>query len=116
MVELKRLGDEIKTTGSLEEWTKASNELDNLYMQRDEFAESPEAQTFWNRRMQMLDECMNKLAILARETFALALRGYTDMEIIAQMGGGSAVSIRRRISDAKERVSKCATDSARGMA
>ena len=55
----------------------------------------------------LLDACLAKLSALARETFKLALQGYTDTEIQALTRTGSANAIRRRVSETKSTVVEC---------
>lgn len=69
---------------------------------------TPEDNHEQTRRARILARCMEKLTVLARQTIALALRGYTDVEIQARVGSSSAVAVRRRVSETKAMLIDCA--------
>lgn len=69
---------------------------------------TPEDSHEQTRRARILARCMEKLTVLARQTFALALRGYTDVEIQARVGSSSTVAVRRRVSETKTLLIDCA--------
>jgi DNA-directed RNA polymerase specialized sigma24 family protein len=73
---------------------------------------TPEDSHEQTRRARILARCMEKLTVLARQTIALALRGYTDVEIQARIGSTSAVAVRRRVSETKALLIDCARQGA----
>lgn len=93
-----------------------SDLLDKLMREAGYSSPTPEDDLLHARRMQVLGDCMRKLTVLARQTFELALRGYADIEIQAHTGAGSAVAVRRRISETKGVLTRCAESSLGGAA
>lgn len=69
---------------------------------------SPEDSVEQQQRRHILERCLKTLSSLARETISLALRGHNDIEIQTHMGASSAVTIRRRVSEAKRLLIDCA--------
>lgn len=80
---------------------------DTAWQDADPFP-TPEDNHEQTRRARILARCMEKLTVLARQTIALALRGYTDVEIQARVGSSSAVAVRRRVSETKAMLIDCA--------
>ena len=98
----------------IEDGEDASDVLDKLMREAGHSSPTPEDNLMHSARMRVLSDCMRKLTVLARQTFELALRGYGDTEIQAHTGAGSAVAVRRRISETKGVLTRCAQSSLGG--
>ncbi|MFL9883665.1 hypothetical protein PQR66_11550 [Paraburkholderia agricolaris] len=105
---LSRRGFEAKLFDSVERLEALGDAIEPQLAQERDRPATPEQHAHARQRASVMERCLQKLTALARQTLALALRGYTDQEILARLGGASAVSIRRRVFDAKSRVAECA--------
>ncbi|WP_322009418.1 hypothetical protein [Paraburkholderia sp. J12] len=105
---LARRGTETRLFDSVERLEALGESIDGHVMRERERPATPEQQAHARQRASIMEACLQKLTALARQTLSLALRGYTDQEIVVRLGGASAVSVRRRIFDAKSRVTECA--------
>lgn len=81
--------------------------FDKLLFELGEVEPGPEAQMQLARRRRAVEQCIARLTELARTTFLMALTGAKDVAIQKDTNAGSAVSVRRRISEAKSRVIAC---------
>ncbi|WP_028224094.1 RNA polymerase sigma factor [Paraburkholderia ferrariae] len=81
--------------------------FDKLLFELGEVEPGPEAQMQLARRRRAVEQCIARLTELARTTFMMALGGMKDISIQQETNAGSAVAVRRRISEAKSRVIEC---------
>ncbi|SDE40006.1 hypothetical protein [Paraburkholderia lycopersici] len=97
----------MKRSESLDALAEDEDAIDRLMFD----LEALERRTDWladiEQRRRFVERCLDKLSALARRTFALALIGEEDVRIQAQTNSGSAVAVRRRISEAKASVVAC---------
>ncbi|ABO55032.1 hypothetical protein LA345_12805 [Burkholderia vietnamiensis] len=106
---LSRRGLEIKLFDSVERLEALGEGVEARLAHERERPMTPEQEAHARERSRVMERCLQRLTALARQTLALALRGFTDQEILTRLGGASAVSVRRRIFDAKSRVADCAS-------
>lgn len=104
------------TLKSLDELQQDEAKLDKLLFDLDAIVPGPEITTQWARRRKLVEQCLSKLTELARETFILALGGHKDIDIQRITNAGSAVAVRRRISETKTRVMACVESQMGGAA
>lgn len=105
---LSRRGLEVKLFDSVERLEALGDGIEPRLAHERERPATPEQEAHARERASVMERCLQRLTALARQTLALALRGFTDQEILSRLGGASAVSVRRRIFDAKTRVAECA--------
>lgn len=97
----------MKRSESLDVLAEDEDAIDRAMFDLDEL----ERRTDWladiEQRRRFVERCLDKLSALARRTFSLALLGEEDVRIQAETNSGSAVAVRRRISEAKASVAAC---------
>lgn len=113
---MEKLGHEVKTHVRIDQDERPTDLLDVLLTEAGYVADTPEDHLRQARRMEILGNCLRALTALARQTIELALRGHTDVEIQARTGAGSAVAVRRRVSETKTALMRCAHGASGGMA
>ena len=104
---LASLGKSAQRFQSLDGMVADGVDFDKLLYEGGHTAPGAEADAEATGMKRLLDACLAKLSALARETFKLALQGYTDTEIQALTRTGSANAIRRRVSETKSTVVEC---------
>jgi DNA-directed RNA polymerase specialized sigma24 family protein len=104
---LTRRGQESRLFDSVERLEALGENMEPQFAYERDRPATPEQQAQERQRTSAMEDCLRKLPALARQTLSLALRGYRDEEILARLGGASAVSVRRRVFDAKSRVAEC---------
>lgn len=111
---LKQLISRLRATGrnslrleSLEELMQDSAGLDRRLLKEGDAAPGSDFAVHLIRKREIVERCIAKLTELARTTFMLALSGHKDVEIQALTNSGSAVAVRRRVSETRTRVIEC---------
>ncbi|SMG12538.1 sigma-70 family RNA polymerase sigma factor [Paraburkholderia susongensis] len=113
---MDKLGHEVKTLVRIDQDERPGDLLDALLADAGYVADTPEDHLRHARRLEILGRCLRQLTSLARQTIELALRGHTDVEIQQRTGAGSAVAVRRRVSETKNVLMRCALGVSGGMA
>lgn len=104
---LRTIGRDSVRLESLQELMKDGASLDRRLFEQGEAVLSSDFAVHLNRKREIVERCIEKLTELARTTFMLALSGHKDVEIQKITNSGSAVAVRRRISETRARVVDC---------
>lgn len=107
LTRLRTAGKDSLRMTSLDVLREDEAQFDKLLFELGEIEPGPEAQMQLARRRRAVEQCIARLTELARTTFMLALSGAKDVKIQKETNAGSAVAVRRRISEAKSRVIEC---------
>ncbi|PXW25457.1 RNA polymerase sigma factor [Paraburkholderia caballeronis] len=113
---LTRLGHETRVTVRIDDDEHPTDLLDALLAQAGHVPPSVEGDIERRERLRILGDCLLRLTALARQTIELALLGHSDVDIQVATGAGSAVAVRRRISETKNVLARCAQSSLRSAA
>ncbi|QBQ99512.1 sigma-70 family RNA polymerase sigma factor [Paraburkholderia pallida] len=104
---LRSVGKGMQRVQSFEEMLARCPDLDRFMHETGHTAPAADEEAERLAMRRVLDTCLAKLSARVRETFKLALLGYSDVEIQAMTSSGSASAIRRRVSEAKMLVVAC---------
>lgn len=104
---LRTIGRDSVRLESLQELMEDGASLDNQLFEQGETVLGSDFVVHLNQKREIVERCIEKLTELARTTFMLALSGHKDVEIQKLTNAGSAVSVRRRISETRNRVIDC---------
>jgi DNA-directed RNA polymerase specialized sigma24 family protein len=104
---LRIIGRDSVRLESLQELMEDSASLDKHLFEQGEAIQGSDFAVHLIRKREIVERCIEKLSELARTTFMLALSGHKDVEIQKLTNSGSAVAVRRRISETRTRVVEC---------
>jgi len=111
---LRILGKDSIRLPSLHDLMEDGAQFDKLLFDLGAVVPGADVAAQWSHKRTIVERCIAKLTDLARRTFMLALSGYKDVEIQQITESGSAVSVRRRISETRSRVVECVSAASGG--